>query len=106
MKGKILKILISCFFSAVQGRRIRIGTGWLAGVGNGKGKIIKVLISCFLFSSPGPPDLDFHRLTSRGYASGKVRYLRYLFLAFFSAVQGRRIRIGTSWQARGGQGER
>ena len=39
-------------------------------------------------------------------ARGKVRYLRYLFLVFFSAVQGRPIRIGTGWQAEGGQVER
>ena len=38
-------------------------------------------------------------------ARGKVRYLRYLFLVFFSAVQGRRIRIGTSWQAEVGKGK-
>ena len=40
-----------------------------------------------------------------GKGKGK-RYLRYLFLVFFSAVQGRRIRIGTGWQAKGGQVER
>ena len=55
------------------------------GVGKGEGKIIKILISCFLFRSPGSLDQDFHQLVSRGWARVKVRYLRYLFLVFFSA---------------------
>ena len=40
-----------------------------------------------------------------GKEKGK-RYLRYLFLVFFSAVKGRRIRIGTGGQDEGGQVER
>ena len=43
------------------------------GVGKGKAKILKILISSFLFSSPGSPDQDWHRVASRGFARGKVR---------------------------------
>ena len=51
------------------------------GVGKLKGKILKLLISCFLFSSPGSPDQDWHRLASRGWARGKVRD-NYFFFSF------------------------
>ena len=61
------------------------------GMGKEKSKILKIPISCFLFSSPGLPDHDWHRLAKPGLGKGtrkKVRYLGYLFLVFFSADQG------------------
>ena len=77
-RGKVryLSYLFLVFFSAVK-----------PGVGQGKGKILKLLISSFLFRSPGSPDQDWHRLISRGWVRGKVRYLSYLFLVFLSAVK-------------------
>ena len=72
-KGKS-KILFSCFFF----QQSRVAKSGLAPagkpeVGKGKGKIVKILMFCFLFSSPGWPDQDWHRLASRGWARGKVR---------------------------------
>ena len=70
-KGKILKLLISLFFSAEK-----------PGVGQGKGKMLKLLISCFLFSSPESLDQDWHRLASRRWAKGKVRKDAYFLFSF------------------------
>ena len=54
-KGKIVKILISCFLFSSPGSPEQELAG-KPGVGKGKGKIVKILISCFLFSSPGSPE--------------------------------------------------
>ena len=92
-KGKILKLLISFFLFSSPGS---LDQDWhrLASRGWARGKV-RDNYFFFSFQKTGVAGSGLAPAGKPGWGRGKARYLSYLFLVFFSAVQGHRIRIGT-----------